>query len=215
MEKNELHGSSPWKDGFLFVGNNLALYFVNTRPVIGGEPVELLPNFDSVLRWFEVAGLLSSRDATILRKKYYDSAAGQQAIQRLRGWRERLRSALVVWEDGHDLPSVTRDELNRLMTEYPVLNRIRSAEGKLVCESWFRPQTPEGLFAPLAHSAAMLFARVGDNRVRCCANCVLHFVDTSKKGTRRWCSMELCGNRLKVAAYAERQRSAKPHKSRH
>jgi predicted RNA-binding Zn ribbon-like protein len=35
---------------------------------------------------------------------------------------------------------------------------------------------------------------------------VLHFQDTSKKGTRRWCSMRLCGNRHKVAAYADRQR---------
>ena len=34
----------------------------------------------------------------------------------------------------------------------------------------------------------------------------LHFHDTSKKGTRRWCRMRLCGNRMKVAAYAAWQR---------
>src|SRR5438309_11915489 len=33
----------------------------------------------------------------------------------------------------------------------------------------------------------------------------LHFHDISKKGTRRWCSMQLCGNRLKVAACAARR----------
>jgi predicted RNA-binding Zn ribbon-like protein len=47
---------------------------------------------------------------------------------------------------------------------------------------------------------------VDRNRVRKCDQCVLHFHDISKKGTRRWCSMQLCGNRLKVAAYAARQR---------
>ncbi|PYU38741.1 MAG: hypothetical protein DMG54_29400 [Acidobacteria bacterium] len=62
------------------------------------------------------------------------------------------------------------------------------------------------MFAPLAHSAATLFATVDHKRVRKCAQCVLHFYDTSKKGTRRWCSMQLCGNRLKVAAYAARRR---------
>ena len=73
-------------------------------------------------------------------------------------------------------------------------------------ELWFESRQPEDLFAPLAHSAAKLFASVDRNRVRKCDQCVLHFHDTSKKGTRRWCSMQLCGNRLKVAAYAARQR---------
>jgi len=64
----------------------------------------------------------------------------------------------------------------------------------------------EDLFAPLAYSAATLFATVDHTRVRKCAQCVLYFRDTSKKGTRRWCSMQLYGNRLKVAAYATRRR---------
>jgi len=46
------------------------------------------------------------------------------------------------------------------------------------------------------------------SRVHKCANCVGHFLDTSKKGTRRWCSMQLGGNRAKVAAYAARRRTA-------
>jgi predicted RNA-binding Zn ribbon-like protein len=58
---------------------------------------------------------------------------------------------------------------------------------------------PEDLFAPLAHSTATLFDNVARERLRKCVQCVLHFYDTSKKGTRRCCSMQLCGNRLKVA----------------
>ncbi|MBE2315827.1 CGNR zinc finger domain-containing protein [Solirubrobacter sp. CPCC 204708] len=38
------------------------------------------------------------------------------------------------------------------------------------------------------------------SRVRPCANdeCVLWFLDTSRPGTRRWCSMAACGNRDKA-----------------
>ena len=36
---------------------------------------------------------------------------------------------------------------------------------------------------------------------------MLHFYETSKRGTRPSCSMHLCGNRFKVAAYAARQRN--------
>jgi predicted RNA-binding Zn ribbon-like protein len=74
---------------------------------------------------------------------------------------------------------------------------------------WFEIREPGDLFAPLAHSAATLFVTGNCKRVRKCANCVLHFHDTSKKGTRRWCSMQLCGNRFKVAAYAARQRETR------
>jgi predicted RNA-binding Zn ribbon-like protein len=73
---------------------------------------------------------------------------------------------------------------------------------------WFETAQPEDLLGPLAHAAATLFAETDRERVRKCGYCVLHFHDTSKKGTRRWCSMQLCGNRMKVAAYAARRRKS-------
>jgi predicted RNA-binding Zn ribbon-like protein len=197
--------ASPWRDGFLFVGNQLALDFINTRPVVDGEAVELLPDFGAVLRWFQAAGPLSPRDAAGLRRKWRD-AAGKSALRRLREWRERLRSVVTAWEAGRAVPATAVDELNQLMAAHPVLARLAVRPAGLAVESWLRPQTPEGLFAPLAQSAATLFAAADRDRVRMCDNCVLHFLDTSKKGTRRWCSMELCGNRLKVAAYTARHR---------
>ena len=199
---------SPWKDGFLFVGNQLALDFVNTRPVIDGKPVELLTDLDAVLRWNVAAGLLSLQHANGLRRKWGNSAAGQAAVHSLQAWREELRSALVTWEAGREVPKSAVKRLNRLLADYPVLNRLTLHGRKLASESWFQPQVPEGLIAPVARSAATLFTTADRNRVRICGNCVLHFIDTSKKGTRRWCSMELCGNRLKVAAYTARRRKA-------
>ncbi|MEU4528580.1 CGNR zinc finger domain-containing protein [Micromonospora ureilytica] len=46
------------------------------------------------------------------------------------------------------------------------------------------------------------------NRIRRCGNpaCVLHFYDTSRNGTRRWCSMDGCGARAKAARHYHRQR---------
>ena len=91
------------------------------------------------------------------------------------------------------------------MADHPLRTKLKtsgSARDGAVVRS-----APTGrLFAPLAHSTAALFANVDRSRVRKCDQCVLHFHDTGKKGTRRWCSMQLCGNRLKVAAYAARQR---------
>jgi len=197
---------SDWRDGFLFVGNHLALDFLNTRPVQNGEPMELLSDFSALLRWFQAAGLLSSREMANLQRRSGASAIARQTLEAMREFRERLRKQVLAWEGGADVDRATAEELNRLMAAHPMLSKLQATGNLPSLELWFEPRRPEDLFAPLAHSAAKLFAEADRNRVRKCGQCVLHFYDTSKKGTRRWCSMQLCGNRLKVAAYARRQR---------
>jgi predicted RNA-binding Zn ribbon-like protein len=201
---NAVH-TSDWKDGFLFVGNHLALDFLNTRPIQNDEPMELLPDFSALLRWFHAAELLSTRAADSLQQEWGKSARAQCTVEALRELREKLRKEILAWENGSIVHNSTVDELNRLMADHPMRTRLK-AKGSAT-ELWFEARQPDDLFAPLAHSAATLFAEVDRNRVRKCAHCVLHFQDTSKKGTRRWCSMQLCGNRHKVAAYAARRRT--------
>lgn len=48
------------------------------------------------------------------------------------------------------------------------------------------------------------------DRIRSCAHdaCVLHFLDTSRNGTRRWCSMATCGNRAKASRHYARTKDA-------
>lgn len=198
--------NSDWKDGFLFVGNHLVLDFLNTCPVQNGGAVELLADFDALLRWFQAADLLSARETASFRQKWGESDRAQHVVESMRELREKLRKEVLSRERGGAIHHVVIDELNHLMAEHPMLTRLKAHGSAATKELWFHPHLPEDLFAPLAQSAATLFADVDTSRVRKCAQCILHFYDTSKKGTRRWCSMRLCGNRLKVAAYAARQR---------
>jgi len=198
---------SDWRDGFLFLGHHLALDFLNTHPVQNGEAVELLPDFDALLRWFQAADLLSSRQAAGLRQQWGESARAQHVVEAMRELRERVRKEVLSVERGGTVHREAIDELNHLMAEHPMLTRLKANGSASTRELWFDPRRPEDLFAPLAHSAATLFSDVDRNRLRKCGHCVLHFYDTSKKGTRLWCSMQLCGNRLKVAAYAARRRT--------
>ena len=198
---------SEWRDGFLFVGNHLALDFLNTSPIQNGESTELLPDFSALLRWFRAAQLLSARQAEDLWQQWGESARARRVVEAMRELRERLRKEVLAWENGGPVHHAVLDELNRLMAEHPIRSRLSAKGSALSTELWFEARRPEDLFTPLAFAAATLFADVERSRVRKCGHCVLHFHDTSKKGTRRWCSMQLCGNRLKVAAYAARQRS--------
>jgi predicted RNA-binding Zn ribbon-like protein len=195
-----------WRDGFLFVGNHLALDFLNTCPVQNGRPVELLTDFEAVLRWFRAAGLLNPRQVDDLRRQWGSSVCGRKLTAAMHELRERLRHEIIAWEDDGKLRRGNFDVLNKIMAQHPMLTRLKPNINKVMTELWFEARQPEDLLAPIAYSAALLFANGDRNRVRKCGHCVLHFNDTSKKGTRRWCSMRLCGNRLKVAAYALRQR---------
>ncbi|MBO3095507.1 CGNR zinc finger domain-containing protein [Cellulomonas dongxiuzhuiae] len=63
----------------------------------------------------------------------------------------------------------------------------------------------------LAARAVMAWSRVQQElpgRLRPCANdeCNLFLVDHSRPGTAKWCSMAVCGNRMKVRSHAERAR---------
>jgi predicted RNA-binding Zn ribbon-like protein len=120
-----------------------------------------------------------------------------------------LRKEVLAWESGTAVHGSTIDELNRLMAEYPARAKVKARGEALSKELWFQMEEPEDLLGPLAYGAAALFTEVDRRRVRRCGQgqCVLPFLDTSKNGTRRWCSMRLCGNRLKVAAYAARRRT--------
>lgn len=196
---------SDWKDGFLFVGNEPVLDFLNTRPVQNGEPLELVPDFAALVRWFQAADLLTSGEVKRLRTDWDGTSSAKQTVSAVHALREKLRSDLLAWEQGGAIRRATVDELNQLLAEHPMRSRLITRGKSYATELWFRSRAPQDLFAPIAYSSAHLFADADPKRVRKCENCVLHFHDTSKKGTRRWCSMQLCGNRLKVAAYAARQ----------
>jgi len=197
---------SDWKDGFLFLGNELVLDFVNTRPVQDGNTTELLPDFSAVLRWFRAADLLNSEQVARLGRQWEGTTEAQKTTGVMKELRERWREEILAWEGGRAIRSQTLDELNGLMGMHPMLTKLTRSRTAYSTKLWFEVREPADLLAPLAHSAATLLATGHRKRVRKCANCVLHFHDTSKKGTRRWCSMQLCGNRFKVATYAARQR---------
>jgi predicted RNA-binding Zn ribbon-like protein len=199
--------NDDWRDGFLFVGNHLLLDFINTRPIMDGEAVELLPDGRALARWLGAAGLVDKRECARLMRRWSapEFAAG---FQKVREFREGVRETVLKMEQGeHFSPDVLKN-LNGLLVNHPVLEQVAQVEAAFERRRHFAAEIPEHAFAPLADAFADLLTATPLSRIRKCNSCVLHFYDTSKKGTRVWCSMNLCGNRAKVAAYADRKRVA-------
>lgn len=199
--------NSDWRDGFLFVGNQLSLDFLNTRPVMDGSLAELLPDCASLARWLKASGLVPALESKRLARGWSARPAFTRMLGELREFRERLRQAVLQVEAGTVPSPAFIAKVNELLSTYPHIDEVIRTDSGLGRGKRFDPQVPLDVFAPLVDNVASLLTIPDKSRLRKCGGCVLHFYDTSKKGTRRWCSMNLCGNRSKVAAYTRRKRA--------
>lgn len=198
---------NDWIDGFLFVANRPILDFLNTKPVSADGPRELLTDIRALERWLIASGMVNSiRDKAAVRG-WRDSAEAEAFLKQLITFRERLRDAVLRIESGKLPGDAFVSEVNSLMLQHPQLTSLNKRDGKIVRETLVELHTPADLWALIAHGTADLLVETEPSRVRKCESCVVHFFDTSKKGSRRWCSMNICGNKLKVAAYQQRKRA--------
>ena len=199
--------SNEWIDGFLFVANRPSLDLLNTKPVLADRPTELLSDVRALERWLIASGMVSSVRDKARARGWRNSAEAEAFLNQLIAFRERLREAVLRIESG-TLPSdVFVSEVNSLLLQYPRPIALRKREGKLVRETNVELHKPADLWGRIVDATADLLVETESSRIRKCESCVVHFFDTSKKGSRRWCSMNICGNKLKVAAYQHRKRA--------
>jgi predicted RNA-binding Zn ribbon-like protein len=190
----------------LRVEPDLAVEFANTAPEGVGAG-------DSLRSWRDLVDFLELREA-ITR---FEGAA-----LRAMGERDARRSESALAE-GLRLRETVRSMLGALAAKRPLkaawvadVNRALAwgaGAPRLVRQDigWrmdFDPGLTDPLraLAPIARSIADLAASGRGAEVRRCANprCFLFFRDSSRARRRRWCSMAVCGNRMKVAAHARR-----------
>lgn len=200
--------SGDWVDGFLFLANRPILDFLNTKPVLTQGPAELLSDVDALERWFIASGIVQSQKTKNLLRSWRQSAEAALFLKDLIAFRERLRSSVLRIEAGNTPRDEFIQEINAGLLRHPAATVLRKREGRIIREPVFDPKQPADLWIPFLEGAADLLSEPELHRIRQCEACIIHFFDTSKKGSRRWCSMNICGNKLKVAAYQRRKRGA-------
>ncbi|WP_263415426.1 CGNR zinc finger domain-containing protein [Terriglobus albidus] len=198
--------AGEWVDGFLFVANRPILDFLNTKPILANGPTELLPDVYALERWLIASGTVTSPKTKSLLRSWRQSSEAEAFRKDLIAFRERLRDAVVRMEAGSAPSDDFLKDVNARLLQYPLHTALRRRDGGVVRETFFDPAEPGDLWAPIIDGAADLLAETETSRIRQCESCIVHFFDTSKKGSRRWCSMNICGNKIKVAAYQRRKR---------
>jgi predicted RNA-binding Zn ribbon-like protein len=182
----------------LFLAGHPALDFLNTRTRVDEDVVDLLQSDEDVLIWLKQAGFPHA----------IDGKTGPQALLRsARRLRESVRSLVEKRKMGkRGDPSILNSFL-AASRSYPQL--VWRKSNTLTIETVRRQETSKSILAPVAQAAANLLTTADFELVKRCEDdtCVLWFSDQTKSHSRRWCSMEICGNRRKVAAYRVRDRN--------
>jgi predicted RNA-binding Zn ribbon-like protein len=200
--------ANEWIDGFLFVANKPILDFLNTKPVLADGLTELLPDVRALERWLIASGMLASPKSRSIVRNWRHSTEAAAFLRQLVAFRERLREAVVRIESGSTPSDAFLAEVNSLLLQYPLHSSVHKRNGRVIKETRFEVRKPTDFWAPIIDATADILAEAESARIRKCESCVVHFFDTSKKGSRRWCSMNICGNKLKVAAYQQRKRDS-------
>ena len=179
-----------------FVGDNLAINFINTRRMIEGQLTDTLQSDGDVKAWLKrlqvpiAKGTLSFKDGMLLQKA---RALREIALSAVRDRKSGKKPSLVALNRFlEDAPSHAA-----LKTDHAMSIRVTRVYGK---------ETGEAFLAPVAEAVANLIADGDFNLVRHCEGnaCVLWFYDRTKGHRRRWCTSTGCGNRAKVAAFRAR-----------
>jgi predicted RNA-binding Zn ribbon-like protein len=180
------------KDGFSFRAGHAALDLCATltgraKP----SPCDLLASPRDLDRWLKAAGLART------------ASSAQDDLEIARKLRAAIYALAVARAAGKPAPARARSELNGL-AEQPGATLRLAEDGHLRVTGSAR-----AMLATLAQDAVRLLGSPQSERIRQCESptCSRLFLDNSRGGDRRWCSMSPCGNRAKVAEFRRRKQS--------
>lgn len=193
------------------LADDLGLELLNTlpTPVLGAEPVELIPDGAAYLSWLTWAGFVETDDATLIRARF-DAGELDAVAAEARELRECLRPNIIgcIAAPRDPVPGAIVDTLNALLALDRRFAVVRFDGPDLTVSDDRRWEESRQLLVPPADGAARLLAEGDFGLVRQCEGCTLLFHDRTKAHRRRWCSMALCGNREKARRHRAQRSGA-------
>ncbi|MFF8730948.1 CGNR zinc finger domain-containing protein [Streptomyces sp. NPDC015171] len=156
------------------------------------EAVEELPDAEALAAWVRQCGPCPAA---------VDDAAAA-SVRTARELREAVHRLIGAARAGGTPDARARTLVNEAAAHAVPVPAL-TASGQL---AWHADDPVRAMLALVARDALDLVTSPALDRVRDCAGtaCGAVFLDTSRPGTRRWCSMDTCGNRAKKQALRHR-----------
>jgi predicted RNA-binding Zn ribbon-like protein len=183
---------------------NLALDFLHTLRRSRGAPLDMVRTSELLAAWL----VTHVGEAASPLLQPLSPPDGRLLLEQARRLRRDVGVLVSTYAQSGSLDDGGAYGVNRFLEACPRSLRLVSEAGRPVVVERIHPAGRPAALGPIADAAARLVCTVDRSRIRQCASerCGAWFVDTSKGGRRRWCSMAGCGNRAKASVHRSRRR---------
>jgi predicted RNA-binding Zn ribbon-like protein len=195
---------------FQLVAGHLALDFANTLDYRydPDRRIELLPSYERFLAFCRQPGVISAAQM----RRLLDSLSKfdrQRVLKEVIEFRETLYFLILsAVHDRRPHESHLR-ALNGFLSEFRAVDEIVWHKRRFVRSLRDVTERPDGPLRQVVDAAVALITSSDIYNVRECSEktCRWFFLDRSRNHTRRWCDMQLCGNRSKAKRFYARTRN--------
>jgi predicted RNA-binding Zn ribbon-like protein len=190
-------------------GGNLSLDFVNTIHDRYEEPLEdYLHNYLDLITWANFADAInSSQKKRLLHLSRKNQGEADRVYKDSVQLREAVYQCVVNLISRDEVPPVNMQVINQWLSKAFSSLELTQSDNDFALDWKAENFGLESVLWPIIRSFADLVTSDDRDRIKQCSNCGWVFVDRSKNKSRRWCSMETCGNRVKAQRYANKTRT--------
>jgi len=192
-----------------FDSGNLVLDFANTAEFHASDhPDEMLETYQDLVTWSLEAGLLTKIEVKdLLLDAELQPQEAADKLSRALTLREILYRILSAAAQGESPKKSDLDEFNRHLSAALGYSQISPTDEGFTWSWQEEKESVDRILWTLVREAANLVTSEDMKRVGECADdrgCGYLFFDTSRNHSRRWCSMEDCGNRAKAQRHYQK-----------
>jgi len=190
-------------------GGNLSLNFVNTIHDRYEEPrQDYLNNYTDLVGWAHYAGGINTvQRNNLLRYSQNQPDETEKIFGEAIQLRETIYSYTLCLINEEKVSSEDAEFINQWLSKAFSNLELTQLKNAYLLDWKEEHFGLESVLWPIIKSFAELMTSDSRNRIKLCSSCGWMFVDGSKNNSRRWCSMETCGNRVKARRFAKKNQS--------
>lgn len=192
------------------LGGRPGLDFANTADWhASDQPVEFLTSYSELVAWSQHSGILTQHQGQqLLENAALQPLHAAAVLERAIALREAIYRMFSAISHGHVPQAADLAAYNAELSRMLSCSQIASGAEGFFWEWGGAENDLDRMLWPVVHDAADLLTSEELSRVGQCSDgrCGWLFLDTSRNRSRRWCSMEDCGNRAKARRHYKRGR---------
>jgi len=194
------------------IGGELALDFANTSSGRGWPAhQEHLRSAADIVDWADHAHVVPPEDAAWMREvARAELEMSQHLLARALELREDIHAVVSEIAAGRAAPPDRMQSLTRTHAHCLAKANLAPFAGRFVWSWTVRQASIEAILGPISLSAMTTLLQADLSRIKMCQGekCGWLFIDATKNKSRRWCEMEVCGNRAKQRRFGAKARGA-------